>query len=247
MRACPLAAKLQVNINECLEVGQNAGKTEFQTSASSLFMSWQQLHGSNSLPGGLLTALKFDSWSQFLRCCHPLLQPVRSDSDGIVACEAWARGRPGQGDDYKSFKHSSRSRPSGSDRWKFERGVKESESEDSKSQARHGHAADADSVLTPATASKSGTRVHSTLAGTRMLETEAQAFMRRSKSLVPINLLQVPINTGKAEKLLSLGKLKGTEDDAFRRVSQSVPRNDSESALALHSGKSKPLPLNHKC
>ena len=248
MRACPLAAKLQVNINECFEAGQNAGKTEFKTSVSALFLSWQQLHGSNSLPGGLLTALKFDSWTQFVRCCHPLLQPLRSEDKGNANGEAWARGYPGQAQDYMSFRNACIvSRQSGSDRWKFERGVKESESEDSKSQARHGHAADADSVLTPATASKSGTRVHSTLAGTRMLETEAQAFMRRSESLEPINLLQVPINTGKAEKLLSLGKLKGAEDDAFRRVSQTVPRNDSEAALALHSGKSKPLPLNHKC
>ena len=137
------------------------------------------------------------------------------------------------------------SRQSGSDRWKFERQM---ESESNGSKIRHGHgacpSADSASVLTPATVSKS---IRTWDVGTRMLETEAQAFMRRSESLEPINLLQVPINTGKAEKLLSLGKLKGAEDDAFRRVSQTVPRNDSEAALALHSGKSKPLPLNHKC
>ena len=208
VRSCPLAATLQGDINECLELGQNAGKTEFKTSVSALFFLWQQLHGPNSLPGGLLKALKFESWSLFVRCCHPVLQPLKSDEEGCVATMAWARGLRGQGEDFKSFKTScDTSKTSGNDRWQFASQVQDKSAGKRPLVDDSADSIAAESVFTPSTVSKKSRSRWE--AGKQLLETEGRAFMRRSDHSAPRSLLEVPLNTGKAEKLLRLGKLKG--------------------------------------
>ena len=111
-----MAKKLRENIDEILDRVGGADKKEFKVSHSELFFGWQGIHGPDSLPGGLLRALKFDSWDSFLRCCFPLLQPLRSPDEGNIASVYWARGFPGQGDDHHSF---SRDR-SGDHCWRFD-------------------------------------------------------------------------------------------------------------------------------
>jgi hypothetical protein len=62
-----------------MEVGVIGQQKEVKITSSKLFFQWQQVHGSNSLPGGLLKALGFENWEHFLEC-HLVFYAVRQEN-----------------------------------------------------------------------------------------------------------------------------------------------------------------------
>jgi len=50
-----------------------------------------------------IQTMGFQSWGEFVSCCHPLLQPLLSVNEGNISCSAWCSGAPGQSDEFVLF------------------------------------------------------------------------------------------------------------------------------------------------
>ena len=217
---CPLARDLKQKLVGCMEVGVIGQQKEVRITSSKLFFQWQQVHGSNSLPGGLLKALGFENWEHFLECCDPLLQPLREVDGGNPACEAWWRGTPGQSTDSVSFKVTSK-HAKRECKWDIV-GYKRAGSK------HHSNVeASTEGPLTPCAVRseigqtpsvQKGWRVHS-----QITMAEAAQSKRRTTETTSISLLQVPSGEGSAGRLATAGVLNRGPEDALRRWSNTLP------------------------
>jgi len=82
--------------------------TKFILTLSNMYWMWHNNHSCRGTAGRELNIqwMGFQDWEEFVSCCYPLLQPLRSHDTGNPSCSAWCRGAPGQSDNWKSFRRS---------------------------------------------------------------------------------------------------------------------------------------------
>ena len=102
MSKCPRAIDLRARVDACLP----PDRTEFILTLSNLYWMWHNTYKGTAQGELNILTMGFQSWQEFVSCCHPLLQPLRSMNEGNISCSAWCRGAPGQSDDFVSFRRS---------------------------------------------------------------------------------------------------------------------------------------------